>query len=83
MDGQGNYECWPNKTLLFIFSTRFKSFCMKWKAGLFDKYVNARYLAWADGILIQAVVDNLNLKVHITEAHPNFAEFTVVKVATP
>ena len=38
---------------------------------------------WADGIIIQAVVDNLNLKIHITESHPNFAEFTVVEAATP
>ena len=38
---------------------------------------------WADGIIMQAVADNLNLKMHITEAHPNFAEFTVVEAATP
>ena len=31
----------------------------------------------------QAVVDNLNLKIHITESLPNFAEFTVVEAATP
>ena len=31
---------------------------------------------WADGIIIQAVANNLNLKIHITESHPNFAEFT-------
>ena len=37
---------------------------------------------WADGI-IQAVADNLNLKIHITESLPNFAEFTVVEAATP
>ena len=34
---------------------------------------------WADGIIIQAVADNLNLKIHITESLPNLAEFTVVK----
>ena len=33
--------------------------------------------------MIQAVVDNLTLKIHITESHPNFAEFTVVEAATP
>ena len=38
---------------------------------------------WADGIVIQAVADNLNLKIHITEFCPNFAEFTVVEEATP
>ena len=37
----------------------------------------------SDGIIIQAVADNLNFKIHITESHPNFAEFTVVKAATP
>ena len=38
---------------------------------------------WADGIIIQAVTDNLKLKIHITESLPNFAEFTVVEAATP
>lgn len=37
---------------------------------------------WADGIIIQVVADNPNLKSHITESHPNFAEFTVVEAAT-
>ena len=37
----------------------------------------------ADGITIQAVADNLNLKIHITDSHPNCAEFTVVEAATP
>ena len=31
----------------------------------------------------QAVVDNLDLKIHITESLPNFAEFTVAEAATP
>ena len=31
----------------------------------------------------QAVGDNLNLKIHIAESLPNFAEFTVVEAATP
>ena len=38
---------------------------------------------WADCIIIQAVADNLKLKIHITESLPNFADFTVVKKATP
>ena len=38
---------------------------------------------WADGIIIQAVADNPNLKIHITESHPNFAEFTVGEASTP
>ena len=38
---------------------------------------------WADGFIIQAVADNLNLKIHISESLPNFAEFTVVEAATP
>ena len=32
---------------------------------------------WADRIIIQAVADNLNLKIYITESHPSLAEFTV------
>ena len=38
---------------------------------------------WADGIIIEAVADNLNLKIHITESLPNFAELTVEEAATP
>jgi len=38
---------------------------------------------WADGIIIQAVTDNLKLKIDITESLPNFAELTVVEAATP
>ena len=38
---------------------------------------------WADGIIIEAVAENLNLKIHITESLPNFAELTVVEVAVP
>ena len=38
---------------------------------------------WADGIIIEAVADNLNLKIDITESLPNFAELTVVEAATP
>ena len=34
---------------------------------------------WADGIIIQAVADDLNLKIHITESLHNFAELTVLK----
>ena len=30
---------------------------------------------WSDGIIIEPVADNLNLKIHITESLPNFAEF--------
>ena len=38
---------------------------------------------WANSIIIQVVVDNLNLKIFISESHPNCAEFTVVEAATP
>ena len=39
---------------------------------------------WADGIIVPAVGDNLDLKIHITQSHPNLAEFTaIVEAATP
>ena len=37
---------------------------------------------WADGIIIQAVVDVFNLKIHIIESHPDFAEVTLVDGVT-
>ena len=33
---------------------------------------------WADHIIIQAVANSNNLRIHIIEGAPNFAEFTVV-----
>ena len=68
---------------IFIFCTRFKSFRTKWKAGLTYMTSMSNQGIWADGIIIQAVTDNLKLKIHITESLPNFAEFTVVEAATP
>ena len=43
----------------------------------------SRQGTWADGLIIQAVADKLNLKIHITESHPNFAEFTIVEATSP
>ena len=37
---------------------------------------------WADGIIIQAVADAFNLKIHIIELHPDFAEITLVEGVT-
>ena len=34
---------------------------------------------WADGLIIQAIADKHNLKIHIIESNPNFTEFTVVQ----
>ena len=54
-----------------------------WKllAGLFDKYVNARYLGrWYYNT---SCGRQPKFKIHITESHPNFAEFTVVEAAIP
>ena len=34
---------------------------------------------WADGLIIQAIADKHNLKIHIVESNPNFTEFTVVQ----
>ena len=55
---------------------------MKWKAGLFDKYVNARYLGrWYYNT---SCGRQPKLKdTFITESLPNFAEFTLVEAATP
>ena len=43
----------------------------------------SRQGTWADGLIIQAVADKLNLKIQITESHPNFAEFTIVEATSP
>lgn len=37
---------------------------------------------WADGIIIQAVANVFNLKIHIIESHPDFAEITLVEGVT-
>jgi len=37
---------------------------------------------WADGIIIQAIGDAFNLKIHIIESHPDFAEITLVEGVT-
>ena len=68
--------------------SRIKQCLLSFSLGL-SRFVRSARLAylksmsiqgtWADGIIIQAVADNLNLKIHITESLPNFAEFTVVK----
>ena len=42
----------------------------------------SRQGTWADGLIIQAVADKLHLRIHITESHPNFAEFTIVEAAS-
>ena len=34
---------------------------------------------WADGLIIQAIADKHNLKIHIIESNPNFTEFTIVQ----
>ena len=36
---------------------------------------------WANHIIIQAVADAMNLKIHIIESHSNFREVTVVEPA--
>ena len=38
---------------------------------------------WTDGLIIQAVADKLNLRIHIVESHQNFAEFNVVEAVSP
>ena len=70
---------------------RIKPYFLSFALGL-SRFVRSGRLAyltsmsmqgtWADGIIIQAVADNLNVNIHITESHPYFAEFTVVEAAT-
>ena len=38
---------------------------------------------WADGLIIQAIADKHNLKIHIIESNPNFTEFTIVQAVNP
>ena len=48
-----------------------------------SRFVRSERLAYITRMSNEDVVDNLNLKIHITESLPNFAEFTVVEAATP
>lgn len=32
---------------------------------------------WADHIIIQAVAESINLRIHIIESNPNFTEITL------
>ena len=38
---------------------------------------------WADGLIIQAIADKHNLRIHMIESNPNFTEFTVVQAVNP
>lgn len=38
---------------------------------------------WAYGLIIQAVADELNLKIHIVETNSGFAEVNVVEAVNP
>lgn len=38
---------------------------------------------WVDGLMTQAVADRMNLRIHITESHPNFTEVTIVEAVNP
>lgn len=37
---------------------------------------------WADHIVIQAVADSLNLRIHIVESNANFSDLTLVNTET-
>ena len=43
----------------------------------------SRQGTWSDGLIIQAVADKLNLRIHIVESHQHFAEFNVVEATSP
>ena len=38
---------------------------------------------WADGLVIQAVADKLNLAINIIESNPYFSEFTLIQPVNP
>ena len=37
----------------------------------------SRQGTWCDALIIQAVADKFNLRIHITESDPHFAEFNI------
>ena len=43
----------------------------------------AKQGTWADGLIIQAVADKFDLKIHIVETNPGFAEFNVIQAVNP
>ena len=38
---------------------------------------------WCDGLIIQAVADQLNLRILIAESNEHFAEFNMIKSVAP
>ena len=47
------------------------------------EYLNtmSRQGTWCDGIIVQAVANSLNIRIHITESHNNFTERTIIEPA--
>ena len=41
----------------------------------------SRQGTWCDGIIVQAVANALNIRIHITESHNNFMERTIIQPA--
>ena len=52
-------------------------------ANSWSEYLNmmSRQGTWCDGIIVQAVANSLNIKIHITESHNNFTERTIIEPA--
>ena len=50
-----------------------------------DQYLNTMSIqgTWCDGLIIQAVADQLNLKIVIVESNEHFAEFNIIQAITP
>ena len=38
---------------------------------------------WCDGLIIQAVADQLNLRIVIAESNEHFAEYNIIRAVTP
>ena len=47
------------------------------------EYLNtmSRQGTWCDGLIVQAVANSLNIRIHITESHDNFTERTIIEPA--
>ena len=45
------------------------------------QYLNSMSIqgTWADGLIIQAIADQLNLRVFIIESHINFNQFNIIQ----
>ena len=69
--------------LMFIYHNILKTFIESIVDPSWVRYLATMSMSgtWADHVIIQAVADAMNLKIHAIESSQNFADITVVELA--